>query len=187
MANLNNMLRDLDETLIAQEIELKVDIALKRFPVSAPLAASYPDAERLVAAFYQYLMREMFGAAVSDAMARGFVSLLLARAFPAGIEDAADMATTGVQGGVLALLEKVAEAIKHQLVEQYVSGTISGGVDLSSWDDRVNLMDAYVFRFAANVPPGQRLKAAQELASHAEEVVKNHMQIASYFRKRLGK
>lgn len=187
MPDLSGILSGLDETLIAQEIELKVDIALKRFPVSAPLAASYPDAERLVAAFYQYLMRTMFGATVSDPMARGFVSLLLARAFPAGIEDAADMATTGVQGGVLGLLEKVAEAIKRQLVEQYVSGTIAAGVDLSSWDDRVSLMDAYISRFAANVSPGQRRRTAQELASHAEEIIKNHMQIANYFRKRLGK
>ena len=187
MADLNGILNGLDETLIAQEIELRVDMALKQFPVTTPIVTSYPDAEAVVTRFYQFLMLVMFNATVSDAMARGFVSLLMARAFPGGVEDAADIATTGVQGGVLALLTKVAEAIKRQLVEQYVGGTIAAGVDLSSWDDRVDLMDAYISRFAANVPASRRHRTAAELASHADEVIKNHMQIASYFRKRLGK
>ena len=186
MADLNSMLTGLDDTLIAREIELRVDMALRSFPVPSPIAASYPEAEKLVAAFYQYLMREMFGATVSDTLARGFVSLLLVRAFPAGIDDASDIATTGVQGGVLGILDKVAEAIKRQLVDQYVSGTISSGADLSSWDDRVKLMEDYLKRFAANAPSGKTHKTAVQLAPHAEEVIKNHMQIASYFRKRLG-
>jgi len=187
MADLDAILTGLDETLIAREIQLKVDMALKKFPVASPIVADYPDAEALVMDFYQYLMREMFSASVPDAVARGLVSLLLARAFPAGIEDAADMAVSGVGGGVLALLSTTAEAIKRQLVEQFVAGTISAGVNLASFDDKTALMTAYVSRFATNVPAARQHKAAVQLAAHADEVIKNHMQIASYFRKRLGK
>lgn len=187
MADLNGILTGLDETVIAQEIELKVDMALKNFPVSSPIVSDYPEAEEITARFYQYVMSTMFGATVSDTLARGFVSLFLSRAYPAGIDDAADVATTGVQGGILDLLRKVAEGIKKQLVQQYTGGTISAGVNLASWDDRVNLMESYVNQFASNVPASARRKTAMELASHAEEMIASHMQIASYFRKKLGR
>lgn len=187
MADLDNMLTGLDETVIAQQIELRVDMALKNFPVSSPIVGSYPDAEILVANFYKYLMQDLFGATVSESLARGFTFLLMSRAFPGGVDDAADSATTGVNGGVLALLTKVSEAIKSQLVDQYVNGTISMNCNLADWDDREALAQAYVNKFGVNLPPQAKRKVAAQLAGRVDSTIKNHMQIASFFRKGIGK
>ena len=185
MADLDKIEKGLDEALIAQEIELKVAMALKAFPVTSPVVSNYREAQELLATFYQFLMATQFGATVSDTMARGFVTLLLHRAV--GVENAADQAISGVSGGVLNLLELVAKAIAKQMVEQYVEGTIADGLDLSDWDDKVALAQQYVRKYGGNVPPGKAQSTAQELAPHAEELLKNHMKIAGAFRKLLGK
>ena len=187
MADLNSMLTDLDDAKIAQEIENRVDMVLKRFPVPAPIVPKYADAEVLALRLYQAIMQDLFHASVSDKLARGQVAMLFARAFPGGVEDAADMATTGVNGGVLAVLYRLSDSIKKQLVEQYVSGTISGSCDLSDWDDRVDLADKYLKRFSPNLSANKRQKTAQELASRIPEYIRSHMQIMSWFRKHLGK
>ena len=152
MADLDRILDGLDERRVAQEIELRVEMALKGFPVPSPIVQSYAEMETLATRFYQDVMGEMFGAKIPDTVARGFIALLLPRAFSAGIDEAADVAITGVQGGVMAILRKVADAISRQLVEQHVSGSIAEGVDLSSWDDRVELMSSYIGTFEPNMP-----------------------------------
>ena len=187
MPNLDRILESADERVVAKEVELRVDMALKRFPVPSPVVASYPEAEKLAADFYRFAMKDMFGATISEQYARGFVSLLVKQVYPAGIADAADISMTGIQGGVLNLLQKIGDSIKKQLVNQWISGAISEGVDLSSWDERVKLMETYLSRFGGNVPSNSIRRTAQELAGNAEEVIQNHLQIVSFFRRGLSR
>lgn len=187
MADLDRILDGLDERRIAQEIELRVEMALKGFPVSSPVVQSYPEMEILAAKFYQDAMEQMDGAKISDTAARGFIALLLPRAFSDGIAEAADVAITGVHGGVMAILRKVADAISRQLVEQHVSGTIAEGVDMSNRADKVELMSSYIDTIKPNMPSTEKHKYAEEMAGRPERVLKNHMQIESSLRKTFGK
>ena len=186
MPDLDSILGELDERCIAEK-ELRVAMALKEFPVPSATVGSYREMLDLGARFYQHLMGRLHDASVSDSDAHGFVATFFARSFDAGVADAADMATAGVEGGVLGVLRRIADGITKQLTEQHIAAAISAGVDLSDWEDKARLMEDYIARFAPNVPPGDRRKSAMELADKAESLLANHIKIAGYFRKSLGK
>ena len=58
MAKLDKVLDGLDERRVAQEIELRVEMAREKFPLRFPAVRSNAEVETLVAEFYQYLMSD---------------------------------------------------------------------------------------------------------------------------------
>lgn len=188
MANLNRMLELLDEVNISNVVSQKHDSARERYHLPRNTVNSSVEFEEEITRFMQYQLCATRGnAAVPRYMASSEAADILERAFAniGGASGAYEMASRGIRGGLRAVLEVLCSAVKKEEEEAYVEYVLRTEVDPLSFDDRVELMQAYLTRYGRNFPNSVRVPTAFELAGNYESIIRMHSELINSIRMRI--
>jgi len=185
MANLNRMLELLDEVNITNVVGIKHDMARERYIVTRRMADSYAQLNEEMTRFVQYQLHATLGnTAVPQYMASSHAVDIIERAFTSigGLQGAYEIASTGIRGGLRAIIDALYQAIKKEEEESYIEYVLRTEVDPLSFEDRTQLMQAYLNRFRYNFPYGVRVPAAYELAGNYESIIRMHTEVINAIR-----
>lgn len=94
-------------------------------------------------------------------------------------------AKSGRYGGLVGVIDAIAEGIKNEAISKYVSAVFLDCIDPLNFDKRIEFMQAYLDMFGAVLLPDEELLSVYELASDLEAVVQNHVKLINDFRKKL--
>ena len=185
MANLNRMLELLDEVNITNVVGMKHDIAREQYVVTRRTVDSYAQFNEEITRFVQYQLHATLGnTAIPQYMASSQAVGIVERAFTSvgGLQGAYEIASTGIRGGLRAVIDTLYQAIKKEEEEAYVEYILRTEVDPLSFEDRAQLMQAYLSRFGHNFPQGIRVPTAYELAGNYESIIRMHTEVINAIR-----
>jgi len=94
-------------------------------------------------------------------------------------------AKSGRYGGLVGVIDAIAEGIKNDAISKYVSAVFLDCVDPLNFDKRIEFMQAYLDIYGAILLPGEELLSVYELANDLEAVIQNHVKLVNEFRKKL--
>jgi len=92
---------------------------------------------------------------------------------------------TGRHGGLPAVIDIIAECIKHDAVKAYVSSVFLSCANPLDYNKKMAFMAEYLRMFGGVLLPGEELLSVYELANNVEAVLQNHVRLVNEFRKTL--
>jgi len=110
---------------------------------------------------------------------------LLSKEQSGGYRAAVDNSITGRHGGLVAVIDAIAEAIKEKAVKRYVDSVFLDYIDPRDYDKKVALMQEYINTYGGVLLTGEECRNPHELACHIEAVIQNHVRLINEFRKTL--
>jgi len=189
MADLQGLLVALDEQTITENVTQRHDLARERYKVSSLTVSSYPVFMRLVEDYVIYHRRStgMGDTPLYAANSEGMRILDSAFQSLGGVQGAYQIAVTGLRGGIITILNLLAEAFKKEDERFYIEAQLRYYCNFLSFDDRVALMEQYLARFSRNLPDGVKSRTALELAANYESVIETHLAVIRNIRFALGR
>lgn len=184
MADLDRLLRMLSPAKLC-EMDFEVDDAYKRFPLDSVLVDTFPEFQRLLGRYYRHLWRAVYGCDVSPDTedAEALVTQLVERVFEGGRIEAFGRASSGRDGGLPEVLQKVAQAFKEHVFEAYLRQGLGQTVDLQDWEDREKLMRAYVKKYGHLLPSNVDSVLPAILAAHPKDILRAHVHVQQLLNK----
>lgn len=188
MSNLIRMITLLDEVNLSNVVGLKHDTARERYHITRSTVNSSVEFEEEVTRFVEYQLCATRGnVAIPRYMASSQAANIIERAFAniGGTSGAYEMANRGIRGGLRAVIDVLYQAIKKEEEEAYIEYVLRTEVDPLSFDDRVELMQAYLTRYGRNFPNSIRIPTAFELAGNYESIIRMHVEVINSIRMRI--
>ena len=71
---------------------------------------------------------------------------------------------------------------KQQQEEDYIKYIYNTFIDPQNHEDKIELMRQYIEKFESFMPPAEFRRSPEELASHAKELIKTHVQVINNIR-----
>ncbi len=188
--------------VIGGEIEARHVMIRESYKIPKYVANDYEDFKAIVSNYYQYHFSMWIGAGpiMPDDMAFGEVNKILkqmprpdskmARVQSAlesegGFVSSVKRALYGRDGGLIGVIDSIAESIKKDAVKRYVRTVFLECVNPINFDMKVKFMREYLETYGKVILAGDLLLSPYELAANLEAVIQNHVRLVNEFRKSL--
>lgn len=102
-----------------------------------------------------------------------------------GFHQSVKNSLKGRHGGLVGVIDTIAEGIKKEAVERYVTAVFLDCVDPLDYDQRVRFMKEYLKRYGSVLLPGEEKLSPYELAVQLESVVEAHVALVNRVREKL--
>jgi hypothetical protein len=180
---IDKILDDLHIDTIARRYEYVHNMVRERWEVKKYRPKDYHECHRYLAKYYSYHFATALRVDVVVPPERAFyeVRRILDKA-QGGFAGHIGNAVRGRHGGMKALVDLIAEELKNEAIEQYITYTINIAIDNLDWNMRIELMRQYLKRYSKHMLPGEYMKSPEELAASYESVIKYHMQMVNSYR-----
>lgn len=181
MADVQGILNKLHIDVIGRVIEYPHTMIRERYKVPKYVADDSQECIRIMVNYFQYhyasWMKVRFTMTYELALAK--VKDLLSK--KGGFAQSIKNATKGREGGLIAAIDAIAEALKEEATERYIEGVVTSCIDPLDFSLKVALADEYIRVYATHVLPGEKLLSPYELAANFESIIKYHVKwIVSY-------
>ncbi|MEI8348731.1 MAG: hypothetical protein WCI77_01120 [Candidatus Omnitrophota bacterium] len=94
-------------------------------------------------------------------------------------------AKTGRYGGLIGVIDALAEGIKNDAISKYVSAVFLDCVNPMDFDKKIYFIQEYLKTYGQILLPGEEFLSIYELANDLEAIIQNHVKIINEFRKKL--
>jgi hypothetical protein len=180
---LQEIMSKLHIDVISRKIDYVHDAIREEWTVKKYFPKDYEDCHRYLTKYYQYHFARYAKANVKmpDEMAFAYVREILEKS-QGGYAVNIKNALKGRHGGMIALINMLADDLKKQAVEQYVGYIINEHVDPLDFPLKVELMRQYISKYARHMLPGEDLMSPYELAANLNQVIKYHVQMVNSYR-----
>jgi hypothetical protein len=150
-----------------------------RVPVYA--VNSYEEAVGLLSQYMKYhTQRWLGGPPLSDDIAHARVRTILDK--KQGYVLSVKNAIRGRAGGVVALVNEIAEAIEEEALEMYMRYVIDQMICLLDFEQLIILARQYLREYSHLLLPGEPLMSEYELAGNIEALVRYHNSVLQNYR-----
>ena len=192
MASINSLLAALDEREIAQRIGIPHDEARMRYALHANTVAGFREFEQIIGEYYNYHFTTCVapGGALSPAEARSRAKQILEQDYRrrnGDIRSAFVDARDGTNGGLRAMLDIIAEALKADSMSQYTQDVFDRHVTPVSWEEQVDIMRQFIAHFGAYLGSSIRQDRPEQYARDYEPLIRSYVralqQTSSMFRR----
>ena len=96
-------------------------------------------------------------------------------------------AKDGTNGGVMAVLDIIAEGIKAESVERYIRSMFDRHVTPNSWDEKVDIIRQFIRHCGGQLSDAVRSSQPEAYASNFEQLIRSYVnglqQTSSMFRR----
>jgi hypothetical protein len=170
MATINSLLSALDECTIAQRIGIPHDEARMRYHLRSNTVGDFEQFSAVIADYYNhhYTSCVSRGGRLSPSEAYGRAKELLEREYRkrrGNIVSAFNDAHDGTNGGLRVILDVIAESLKREVVERYVSDVFDRHVAPNSWDQKVDMIRQFI-SWCGNILPASITADQPERYAH---------------------
>jgi len=181
MVSINTTLAALDEREIAQHVGIPHDEARIRFPLSSNTVRDFDEFREIIGDYYNH----HFACCVSDggSLSR---SEAIGRAKEAlegqyrrrngDIVTAFNDAHDGINGGLRAVLDLIAETMKTESVERYIHDVFDRQVAPNAWEDKVELIRQFIRQCGANLSSSIRADQPERYAQNYSELIRSYVE-----------
>ena len=180
MPAIDNLLTALDERHMAQAVGLHHDEARMRYSLGSNTVESFEEFTDLIGNYYNHHFTCCIsgGGALSRAEAAGRAKEILEQEYRrrnGTIVTAFNDAHDGTNGGVRAVLDKIAEAIKVKAVERYVREMFDCHVAPNAWEDKVEIIRQFIDRCGGNLSSSIRAHQPERYAQNYQELIRSYV------------
>jgi len=180
---LQEILDLLHPDVIGRKIEYVHNRIREEWTVNIYKAGSYEEAHEYLTNYYQYHHARWMrvGVKVPDEIAYSIVREILDKSeggFVLNIKNA----LRARNGGMITLVDMIAEHFKVDNTERYIRHVIGTKCNPLDFDLKVRLAKAYLERYGQNILPGEPLMSPYELAADFESIIKAHVTLVNKYR-----
>lgn len=182
MATIQSMLSELDERTIAQQVSIKHDETRIRYPVSTNTVNSYNEFSDRIANYYNYhfVSCVSYGGALSTSDAASKAKKLLEQEsrrngrgdIVAVYNDARD----GTNSGLRRVFDLIAEGLKNEAVDNYVTDVFDRYIEPNSWDQKVDMIRQFIAHCGVNLSRDIQTNKPERYASSYKEIINAYVQ-----------
>ncbi len=180
MATVDNLLADLDERQIAQRVGLPHDEARMRFSLQSNTVDDFDEFTDLIADYYSHHFTECIseGGSLPRTESAGRAKEILEREYRRRNGDlvtAYNDAHDGTNGGLRAILDRIAEAIKVESVERYIRDVFDRHVAPNAWDEKVEIIRQFLSRNGAQLASSVEEDQPERYAQNYQQLIRSYV------------
>jgi hypothetical protein len=191
MAAISSLLSDLNERTIAQCIGIKHDEARMRYQLNSNTVADYHEFHDHIADYYNHHYTNCIcsGGTLPASVAYGHAKELLEKEYRkrrGNIVSAFNDAHDGTNSGLRGVLDAIAEGLKAESVERYISDAFDRHVTPNSWEQKVDIIRQFIGHcgpyLASSINASQPERYAHDYSELIRSYVEGLKQTSSIFR-----
>ena len=192
MATINSLLSELDERTTAQRVAIAHDEVRMRYHLPSNTVADFDRFSDIIGDYYNHHFTECVscGGRLSPGEARSRSKELLDSEYRkrrGNIVSAFNDAHDGTNGGMRAVLDMIAEALKAEAVEHYVRDVFDRHVTRNSWDEKVDMIRQFISYYghvlSSSIVASQPERYAQDYSELISAYVEGLKQTSAMFRR----
>ena len=192
MGNINALLDALDERTIAKEIGIPNDEARMQYSLKSNTVSSFDRFSDLIADYYNDHFTKCVtgGGRLSASEAGGRAKEIIEHEYRkrgGDIVSAFNNAKDGTNGGMMAVLDIIAEGIKAESAERYIRSMFDRHVTPNSWDEKVDIIRQFIRHCGGQLSGSVRSSQPEAYASNYEQLIRSYInglqQTSSMFRR----
>lgn len=186
--NINDILALIHQDVIGERVDTPHRIWRENYKVTKFIVDSYDQAVEEILKYYCYHMSMWYNSPVQlkmpADMAFSNVKIILDNT-PGGWIQAIKDCISGRNGGLLEKIDLIAEALRKEAVEKYMSHIVGMFINPMDYNNKVRLMIQYLRQYGRCILPQEKLLSPFELANNCSEIIKYHANLVCSFRKLL--
>ena len=177
MNTIETILHELDERAIAQGVRIPHDEARMSYGLSRNTVADFREFERIIGDYYNHHFTRCIshGGRLSSSEATGRAKELLEGEYRRRGEDlvnAYNDAHEGINGGMRAILDLIADRLEDEAVERHIRGVFDRYVQPNSWEDKVELIRQFLARCGQDLSSSVRADQPERYARDYQELIR---------------
>jgi len=181
MVSINALLAELDERTIAQRIGIAHDEARLRYPLNSNTVSSFDEFNRLITNYYNFHFSTCIsgGGRLSPSEAAGRAKELLEKEYRrhgGDIVTAFSDANTGLNGGVRKILDLIAEGLKAEAVEHYITSVFVRHVAPNSWSQKVVIIKQFIAQCGVHLSSSIRADQPERYSQNYQELIRSYVE-----------
>jgi hypothetical protein len=170
MATVHSLLSAIDETTIARKVGIPHDETRMQYPLESNTVATFERFGAIIGDYYNYHYTRCIsnGGRLTRDQAYGAARTLLERDYRrqrGDIVSAFNDAHDGTSGGMRLILDKIADGLKAEATEAYITAVFDRHVSPSSWDQKVDMIRQFI-AWCGNILPSSVDRNRPERYAH---------------------
>ena len=192
MATINSLLAHLDERTIAQRIGIRHDEARLNYHLRSNTVTDFDQFRDNITDYYNYHYTSCVsnGGGLSTSEAYGRAKELLEREYRkrrGDIVSAFNNAHDGTNGGMRVVLDTIAEGLKAEAVERYITDAFDRHITPNSWEQKVDMIRQFIAycgpNLSSSIVADQPERYAHDYSDLIRTYVEGLQQTSSIFRR----
>jgi len=184
---LDILLEQIDPTVTDDEISARVDSALNSFHLSQGRVNKWDDFRNMLTSFFRHVENTVLKIpnfqSTSNEIDWGRCCRLLMQEYGTNGDKAAfEMARTGAQGGLYAVLKKIAEQMAKEYTGNEISARISHFWNGHTMEEQFLVMNEYLYKYGYLLPSELTEGSAARIKTNFSKVLKEHPQLVKRMR-----
>ena len=179
MAAIDSLLLDLDEMTITQ-LCIPHDEARVQYHLESNTVRDFPQFRAIIADYYSYHYEHVFnGGRLPPSEAYGQAKDLLERAYRrqrGNIVSAFNNAKDGANGGMHKILNVIADSLKAEMIERYVSDVFDRHVTPNSWEQKVDIIRQLIIHCGPYLSPSIRADQPERYTQNYAELIQSFVE-----------
>ena len=192
MAAINSLMTELDERTIAQRLAIAHDEARLQYPLQANTVGSFHQFGNIITDYYNYHYTRCVsrGGRLPASESYGRAKELLEREYRkrgGDIVSAFNDAHDGTNGGMRVVLDTIAEGLKAEVIERYITDCFDRYVTPNSWEQKVEIIRQFISycgnMLSSSVAAGQPQRYAHDYSGLIRSYIEGLQRTSSMFRR----
>jgi hypothetical protein len=180
MGTIRNLLEELDERTIAQKISIRHDQYRMSYDLKSNTVRTFDEFIRLDADYYakHFIACVSHGGSLSTFEAGSRAKEILEKEYRrrgGDIVTAYNDAHDGINGGMRAILDIIAENLKAESVELYIRDVFDRYVAPNSWEQKVEIIRQFIDHCGVHLSSSIQTDQPERYASHYRELVQSYV------------
>jgi hypothetical protein len=180
MSTIDNLLMEINEGAISREVGLKHDDARNHYQLRSNVVTSYDEFTRTIGDYYNFHVSFVRGCglmAQSDAQAKA--KRIVEQAYRrnngdiiSAFRDASDSVNSGMRG----ILDKIAETLKFEDIEDYIKTVFDRYVQPASWEQKVEIIGQFIRKYGPVISSLVEVDRPEQYAQNYQELIRLYME-----------
>lgn len=181
MSNIDGLIRDLDERVIAQRVGKAHDDARVQYHLNSNTVDDFREFEGGIAQYYVHHLSSCvaYGGRISQEEARGRAKELLEREYRrrrGDIISAYNDAHDGTNGGMRKILDIIAEGLKSESIERYVRDQFDLHIAPNDFETKVAYVRAFFDRCGPYLSGSIQINRPERYANNYRELIEAYVE-----------
>ena len=192
MQAIDGLLAELDERTIAQRIAVVHDEARMKYPLRSNTVSTYQQFKNIITDYYNHHHTNCvsLGGRLLASEAYGKAKELLERQYRkqnGDIVSAFNDGRDGTNGGMRVVLDTIADGLKAEVIERYITDVFDRYVEPNSWQQKVEIIRQFIASagriLASSVVASQPERYAHDYSGLIRSYVDGLQRTSSMFRR----
>ena len=178
MQAVENLLRELEERVIAQRIDMLHDNVRASYPLAKNIVDSFDEFVEILSDYYNYHYQAVFQTGPlkkldAQEQAKDLVQQIYRK--NGEIVTAFRDCTDGLNGGLRIVLDRIAEGMKYQHSEQYVTSVFDRYVQPHDWDMKVEIIRQFINVYGTYLTSDIQKDQPERYATNYRTLIRSYM------------